>query len=576
MVVRAFAWFAAGAMVLAAAPAWVAKSNEHAKILLEATAKNSPEGAGNIGVDGLDEQITDFTEAGRKAARERTAQALTELRHRLRTESDPLVKQDLEIMIQAADRDLRSRDLDERLMLPYSFVARQVFFGLRGLLDDQIKPERRKAALVRLRRYAGMESGYEPVARLAEQRTRVKLRDKALTGPYRGEVEQDLAQSDSFLDGIGQLFAKYKIVGADDALQALRGQVGKYNEFVRREVLPRSRPDFRQPLAVYSLGLEEYGVDIPPAALVRMARAAFQDLQRQMQEAAGRLAKEKGWSFTDYRQVIRQLKREQIVGEAILPHYRERLKQIEEIARRQKLVSLPSRDARIRIATAAETAASPAPNMRPPRLIGNTGEMGEFVLPLNVPGEGKESLHYDDFTFAAASWTLAAHELRPGHEMQFAKMVERGVSNARGIFAFNSTNVEGWGLYSEAILLPHMPLEGQLVSLQMRALRAARAFLDPELQMGKITVEEAKRLLEEDVVQSKAMAKQETDRYTFRAPGQATSYFHGYVKLMDLRREIESKLGPKFVALRFHDFVLDQGLLPPALLRKAVLAEFVR
>lgn len=576
MVVRGLAWCAAAVMMLEGAPAWVAKSNEHAKVLLEATAKNSPEGAGNIGVDGLDEQITDFTERGNKAARQRSVQALAELRRRLKGESDPLVKQDLEIMIQAADRAIRSRDLEEKSMLPYSFISRQVFFGLRGLLDDQVKPERRKAALVRLRRYAGMEPGYQSIARLAEQRTRSKLNQKGLVGPYRGEVEEDLAQSESFLDGIGQLFAKYQITGADDALQTLRGQVASYNEFVRKEVLPRSRPDFRQPLAVYSLDLEQYGVDLPPADLVRMARGAFQDLQKQMQDVASRLAKEKGWSFTDYRQVIRELKREQITGEAILPHYRERLKQIEEIVRARKLVSLPSRDARIRIATAAETAASPAPNMRPPRLIGNTGEMGEFVLPLNVPGKGKESLQYDDFTFSAASWTLAAHELRPGHEMQFAKMVERGVSNARGIFAFNSTNVEGWGLYSEAILLPHMPLEGQLVSLQMRTLRAARAFLDPELQMGKVTVEEAKRVLEEDVVQSKAMAKQETDRYTFRAPGQATSYFYGYVKLMDLRREVESKLGPKFDAMRFHDFVLDQGLLPPALLRKAVLAEFVK
>ena len=43
--------------------------------------------------------------------------------------------------------------------------------------------------------------------------------------------------------------------------------------------------------------------------------------------------------------------------------------------------------------------------------------------------------------------TLTAHEARPGHEMQFAKIIEAGVSVARALFAFNSTNVEGWGLY---------------------------------------------------------------------------------------------------------------------------------
>jgi len=34
-------------------------------------------------------------------------------------------------------------------------------------------------------------------------------------------------------------------------------------------------------------------------------------------------------------------------------------------------------------------------------------------------------------------------------------------------------------------------------------------------------------------------------------------------------------MGPQFDQLRFHDFVLAQGLLPPPLLRQAVFAEFV-
>jgi uncharacterized protein (DUF885 family) len=213
--------------------------------------------------------------------------------------------------------------------------------------------------------------------------------------------------------------------------------------------------------------------------------------------------------------------------------------------------------------------------MQPPRLVGNTGESGVFVLPLNIPDKSGQMETYDDFTFAAASWTLTAHEARPGHEMQFAKMIETGVSQARAVFAFNSTNVEGWGLYAEAITLPFMPLEGQLISLQHRMMRAARAFLDPELQMGKVSQEEAMRVLTDDVMLSKAMARQEVERYTFRSPGQATSYFYGFTRLQSLRRDVEQKLGSRFNAHKFHDFVLAQGLLPPDLLRKAVMEDFV-
>ena len=64
----------------------------------------------------------------------------------------------------------------------------------------------------------------------------------------------------------------------------------------------------------------------------------------------------------------------------------------------------------IRLASEAESAAIPAPHMSMPRLIGNTGEQGEFVLPLRIPGApGGPARQFDDFTFAAASWALTVH-----------------------------------------------------------------------------------------------------------------------------------------------------------------------
>jgi uncharacterized protein (DUF885 family) len=153
--------------------------------------------------------------------------------------------------------------------------------------------------------------------------------------------------------------------------------------------------------------------------------------------------------------------------------------------------------------------------------------------------------------------------------------VETGVSLARALFAANSVNVEGWALYAEAEMKPYEPLDGQLVALQHRLLRAARAFLDPDLQAGRVTPEEAGRLLREEVVLSEPMAKQEVERYTFRAPGQATSYFYGYLRWMQMKAETEMALGPKFDRRRYHDFILGQGLLPPALIGRAVREQFV-
>jgi uncharacterized protein (DUF885 family) len=380
------------------------------------------------------------------------------------------------------------------------------------------------------------------------------------------------------MNGIGQLFQKYKIEGYEKPYEELKRHMAQYDQFVRTEVLPKARTDFRLPPEEYAFALEQVGVDIPPEKLAAMAHAAFDDLQGQMKKLAPQVAQQHGWKLTDYRDVIRELKKDQLVGEAILPHYQARLKEMEEIVRTNHLVTLPARPARIRLASPAESASVPAPNMRPPRLIGNTGEQGEFVLPLNIPappGSKEAAQKFDDFTYAADSWTLVAHELRPGHELQFAAMVEHGVSIPRALFAFNSTNVEGWGLYAEVISMPYMPADGQLIALQSRLMRAARAFLDPELQAGTINPEMARKFLRGEVVLSEAMANSEVQRYTFLAPGQATSYFYGYTRMMQLREEVEKAQGKKFDQQKFHDFVLSQGLLPPDLLRKAVMEHYV-
>jgi uncharacterized protein (DUF885 family) len=555
---------------------WIKRSNEYAQILLKVQAKYAPEFAARQGVAGLDEQITQFPPNRREQVKAEVRAAIAQLEKILAAEKDPFVRQDLEIMIQAAQRNVRGQEISEKYNMPYFNLPQLVFGGIRALLDDQVPESRRAAALVRLRRYAGMEQGYQPITEQAKART-LEWTKPGQLGPAKVEVETNLARADFFVNGIEQLFQKYKIEGYQEPYAKLKQQLADYNAWVKQEILPKARTDFRLPAEEYAFGLQQIGVDIPPEQLTAMAHKAFGEYQQAMQQVAAKIAQQRGWKSNDYRDVIRELKKDQLVGEAILPKYKETLASIEDIIRKQKLVSLPNRPARIRLATAAETAQQPAPHMDPPPFLNNTGQQGEFVLPLNVPTApgSAQTKQIDDFTFAASTWTLTAHEARPGHELQFDSMVERGVSIARALYAFNSTNAEGWGLYSEYITQPYMPLEGQLISLQLRLMRAARAFLDPELQSGKITPADAMRVLTQDVVLSEPFANTEVERYTFRAPGQATSYFYGFTRLLELRKDTEEKMGKKFDLMKFHDFILSQGLLPPELLRKTVMEQFV-
>ena len=564
------------AWIPASAETWVERSDQNTQILLDVLARQSPEGAGQLGIPGLDEEIFDLKPGFVERSREQIRQAAGTLRQRLAAEKDPKVRQDLEILILATEDQLQGSELGEKYNLPYFDVTSSIFQGIRTLLDDQVEEGRRPAALVRLRKYTGVEPGYTPLTTFAEQFIRSRMDRPGLIGPVKDEVEKDLQNTATYVKGIEELFKKYGIQGYEQPYAKLREQAAAYEAFVRKEILPRARTDFRQPAELYAYSLRTLGVDMPVEELVSRAQVSFREIQNEMQALAVMVAKERGLASSDYRDVLREMKKAQVTGEAILPLYQQRIQDMERIIREQRIVTLPERPMRVRLASEAESAATPAPNMRPPRLIGNTGEMGEFVLPLRIPGkQGGEALALDDFTYDALSWALTAHEGRPGHELQFASLVEKGVSRARMIFALNSVNVEGWALYAEAEVKPYMPLEAQLAALQSRLMRAARAFLDPGLQAGTITREEATRVLREEVVLSEGMALQEVERYTFRSPGQATSYFCGYTRLMELRTEAERLLGPKFDRQKYHDFLLAQGPLPPALLRKAVLEELV-
>lgn len=559
-------------------PAWIAKSNEHAQVAVDALAKISPEFASQTGVKGYDDKIVDLTAGSDDRNRALLEGARAELAKRRDLETDPLVRQDLEILVQSVDDTLATNALNRRLVLPYTDIGRLIFFGEFGLLQDQVAPERRAAAVARLRRYTGLEPGTRSVAELAKARYLEKAGDAGLLPPFKEQIEKNLQGFPRFASGIRGLYAKYgldKLEGAPAALDAFDAQLKDYEAWVRATVLPKARADFRIPAELYADNLKQVGLDISPQELIGKAELAYAEIRNEMRTLAPLVAQMHNLPDSDYRAVIKALKKDQLTKEQTEPYYREVIGKLEEIIRREKILTLPDRPMQMRLASEAENAASPAPHFQPPPLIGAKNEQGTFVLSTSATDASGKQAGYDDFTHKAAAWSLAAHEGRPGHDLQFAAMVERGVSLARSLFAFNSVNVEGWALYAEAEAKPYEPVDGQLFALQARLMRAARAFLDPMLNLGLISRERAMQILTEEVGLSVGMATQEVDRYTFRSPGQATAYFYGYTRLMELRTATEITLGAKFDRQAFNDYLINQGLLPPDLLAKAVREDFV-
>ena len=557
-----------------AADDWVAESDATTRKVLEAQGAFYPENAASLGVDAFDAEIIDLRSGvyERQQAQRRELIRAVEAVHR--TSEHPKLLQDLDILTRSLEDQIVSARLEHELLLPYFNLGQTLYGGFNSLLDVRTDPARYPAALERLRKYTGQGTA-APISELAKARTAERFDDQALEGPYRGEVERDLDNLPRFVEGMRQLFADSGLDGWEEDLDLLDRQLADYADWVRAEVLPRAREDHRLPAALYADKLRGYGVRENPEDLIRLAQFSYAEIRAQMKSLARQIADERGWDNGELVHVIRELKKNQLPQDQLLEIYRQRLEAIEALIVEHDIVTLPNRPARIRLATEAESASIPAPFMSPPQLIDNTGQYGEFVLVQKNLALDDGEAQMDDWTHDGMTWALTVHEARPGHELQFASLVENGVSLARAVYAFNSANVEGWGLYSEAIMLEHLPLDGQLFTLQARLQRAARMFLDPMINLGQMTREEAIDFMTGQVGLSRAMARSEADRYAFLIPGQATAYFYGYINLQRLRTEVEQHLGERFDQRAFHDFLLAQGLLPPDLLREAVLSEFV-
>lgn len=549
-----------------AAPSWIEESNRIAREYAAADGELFPERA----------SATGYREFDGKALRmernhnELTADFLVKWKGRLTRElsaaKDRNLRLDLEILRDHLDRKLAEVRLEERHgVIAFLPGTRFILESLLTLLNDQADPARRRDAFLRFRTYVNGTEESPPLLDAFRNRTmadELRFQKKSLA-PLAAEVEQYLAESPEYLKGIRDLLQKSTLAGWEPAFEKLSAQSAAYDAFLRTHVLPKARKGYRLPKEIYAHSLRMRGIEDSPDTLIRTARKAYRETFREFRKVAREVAKLEKLKATEPAAVIAHLKKAQVTKpEEVKALFEKANATLEAIIRKENLVTLPAAPLRIRVAGEAESLASPVPHLDPPPLVGNTGQRPEFV----VPSFGSGGAVIDDFSYEAAALVLSAHEGRPGHDLQFSTMLDQGTSVIRARYAFNNANVEGWGLYAEELVYPYLPPQAQLVALQMRLVRIARAFLDPELQLGKIPPAAVTRLLTKELGLSGRLAGLELRRFQFENPGQAPSYFYGHVKVAGARKRLELSQGRRFSSRCFHDGVLGLGMLPVGLI----------
>lgn len=167
--------------------------------------------------------------------------------------------------------------------------------------------------------------------------------------------------------------------------------------------------------------------------------------------------------------------------------------------------------------------------------------------------------------------TITAHEAYPGHHWHLTWMQ----GNPRPLRKMLTTPYfsEGWGLYAERVMYEHgfFKTDAEILGhLDARIFRAARIIVDTSLHTGAMTFDEAVTYMTSNTALSEATAIAEVKRYC-AWPTQAASYLTGCLEIERIRgRFLDAQRG----TLRdFHDRLAGSGALPIGLAERAVMED---
>ena len=121
-----------------AAEDWLAQSNANAQPLLEILVRYAPEQASALGVEGHDEEIFDLKPRYDERFEADVERVAADLESRIATTSDPRVKQDLRILVQAAREQVTTSRLNRQYMLPWFDVNETLFRSLQNVVPSHL------------------------------------------------------------------------------------------------------------------------------------------------------------------------------------------------------------------------------------------------------------------------------------------------------------------------------------------------------------------------------------------------------------------------------------------------------
>ncbi|XP_048246887.1 uncharacterized protein LOC124126558 isoform X2 [Haliotis rufescens] len=179
---------------------------------------------------------------------------------------------------------------------------------------------------------------------------------------------------------------------------------------------------------------------------------------------------------------------------------------------------------------------------------------------------------------------LTLHEASPGHHLQISYSLTSNMPSFRQNIVYDmyldnpvgfpshASFSEGWALYAEGLgekvglYKDDMELMGRYSS---EIFRACRLVVDTGMHYFNWDREQAIQYVLNYTAFTYATAATEIDRY-ITWPGQALTYKIGELKILELRKRAEQRLGNQFNVRDFHAVILENGRMPLNVLEEIV------
>jgi len=443
------------------------------------------------------------------------------------------------------------------------------------------------------RNFAPIENRVRSIVQIESQVPNVIIAAKTnlndvLPKPYVELAIQIARGSSEFLktnlvEAIGELKDEKLRAAFSQSNRKAYTALADYASWLEKDKLPKATADF-------ALGEEKFRhmlaetelVDMPPAKILDLGLEQLKQEQASFSAAAKKIDPDK-----TALEVFKQIQSEHPSAESLMADVAKDLDSIRQYVIDHHLVSIPSNvRAQVKETPQYRRATSFASMDTPGAFEKKATEAYYYVTPTEKdwPETQKEEW-LTAFNYYTTD-VITIHEAYPGHYVQFLHLNASPASRAKKIFG-SYAFIEGWAHYCEKMVIDEgfgaptgdKPSDDEIkraakyrmAQADEAMLRLCRLCVSIKMHTQGLSVEDGAKFFRENCYYEEKPAHSEAMRGTFD-PGYL-NYTLGKLQILKLRKDYEAQEGSDFSLQKFHDEMLDHGMLPIRLLREIILKD---